>query len=300
MTFKILVCGSQGQVAQALAESHLPGDISLIARGRPDLDLLDAASIRQSLTDIQPDLVVNAAAYTAVDQAETEIEAAHALNAAAPGELARQTAALGVPLIHLSTDYVFDGSKDAPYTEKDPVNSLGVYGRTKREGEIAVIEANPNSIVMRTAWVYSPFGKNFCKTMLRVSEQRDELGVVMDQLGNPTSAHDIASAIIAVSKTILVERQPVQQGIYHLSGTGEASWADFASAIFEHSASIGGPTAKVKRITSAEFPTPVKRPSNSRLDCRKLEQAYGIAMPHWRESMRACVNRLIETGAWKS
>ncbi|WP_018147479.1 dTDP-4-dehydrorhamnose reductase [Henriciella marina] len=300
MTFKILVCGSQGQVAQALAESHLPDDISLTARGRPDLDLLDAASIRQSLTDIQPDLVVNAAAYTAVDQAETEIEAAHALNAAAPGELARQTAALGVPLIHLSTDYVFDGSKDAPYTEEDPVNPLGVYGRTKREGEIAVIEANPNSIVMRTAWVYSPFGKNFCKTMLRVSEQRDALGVVMNQLGNPTAAHDIASAIIAVSKTILVERQPVQHSIYHLSGTGEASWADFASAIFEHSASIGGPTAKVKRITSAEFPTPVKRPSNSRLDCRKLEQAYGIEMPHWRESMRACVNRLVETGAWKT
>ena len=299
MTFKILVCGGQGQVAHALAESHLPDDVSLIARGRPDLDLLDAASIRQSLTDIQPDLVVNAAAYTAVDQAETEIEAAQALNAAAPGELARQTAALGVPLIHLSTDYVLDGSKNDPCTEKDPVNPLGFYGCTKCEGEIAVIEANPNSIVMRTAWVYSPFGKNFCKTMLRVSEQRDELGVVMDQVGNPSSAHDIANAIIGVSKTIMVERQPVQHGIYHLYGTGEASWANFASAIFEHSASIGGPTAKVKRITSAEFPTPVKRPSNSRLDCRKLEQSCGIAMPLWRESMRACVNRLIETGAWK-
>lgn len=300
MTDHILVCGSRGQVAQALAETPLPEGLSFVARGRPELDLLQPDSVKAALEDIRPKLVVNAAAYTAVDQAESDEDAAHALNAAAPGELARLCAERNSPLIHLSTDYVFDGSKDAPYTEDDPVNPLGVYGRTKRAGEVAVTEANPDSLILRTAWVYSPFGKNFCKTMLRVGNQRDELGVVMDQIGNPTSAHDIAEAIAKITTAILIDGQPVRAGIYHLSGTGEASWADFASAIFEESAASGGPSAKVNRITSAEFPTPVTRPANSRLDGSKLQDAYGITIPHWRESMRVCVNKLVETGAWTS
>ena len=296
----ILVAGGAGQVARALAEAAAPEGMKIVTRGRPALDLLDTASIDRAMDEILPDLVVNAAAYTAVDQAESEETAAFALNAEAPGHLAAAAARAGVPIIHISTDYVFDGTRDAPYTEADPVAPLGVYGRSKLAGEVAVAAANPDHIILRTAWVYSAVGKNFVKTMLRVASTREELGVVDDQRGNPTSAADIAAGIVKIAGQILSGAAPVKPGIYHMTAQGEASWAEFAEYIFECSARLGGPAARVRRITSDEYPTPVRRPANSRLDSARIAAAYDVELPHWQGSTRACVEQLVETGKWKS
>lgn len=300
MATRIFVAGHSGQVAQALRELSLPDGYELKAFGRPDFDLADPSAIERVLDAFQPDIVVNAGAYTAVDQAETDAEQAHAINEAGAGNLASLSAKRGVPVLHLSTDYVFDGSKASPYTEADPVRPLGVYGASKLAGERAVLEANPDSIVLRTAWVYSPFGKNFCRTMLRLAGDREEVSVVDDQIGNPTYAIDIADAILTIIHRIRSGEVPLKPGTYHLSGNGRASWADFAEAIFESSKALGGPSASVRRIPSSEFPTPVTRPANSQLDCTRLEKDYGVSMPSWRESCRDCVERLIQTGAISS
>ncbi|MEZ5946300.1 MAG: dTDP-4-dehydrorhamnose reductase [Hyphomonas sp.] len=297
---RILVVGGAGQVARALTEAEAPEGIHVIARGRPQLDILDAACIDAALDDVSPRLVVNAAAYTAVDQAESDQAACTALNVDAPGALAAATARRGIPIIHLSTDYVFDGSKEGPYVETDLVAPLGVYGRSKLVGEGRVAAANPAHVILRTAWVYSPFGKNFVKTMLRVGAGRDELGVVHDQRGNPTSAADIADGILTVATRLLSGDPAAPAGIYHMTAGGEASWAEFAEHIFACSAEVGGPVARVKRITTAEYPTPVKRPANSRLACGQLKQTFGVALPDWRDSTRTCVNRLFKTREWEA
>ncbi len=296
----ILVAGGAGQVARALASASAPDGAAIIAKGRPDLDILDEASIAAAFEAVKPDFVVNAAAYTAVDQAESEEAAAFALNAAAPGALAAVAARHGAPIIHLSTDYVFDGTKAAPYNEADPVAPLGVYGRSKLAGEEAVAGANPDHLILRTAWVYSPVGKNFVKTMLRVGSMREELTVVHDQRGNPTSAADIAAGILSVAGQVLSGKTAVKPGVYHMTAGGEASWAEFAEYIFECSAKEGGPVARVKRITSAEYPTPVTRPANSRLDCAKIAEAYDVVLPQWQGSTRVCVEQLVKSGEWNS
>lgn len=296
----ILVAGGAGQVARALADTVLPEGLEVVARGRPDLDILDASAIAGAFDEVRPDFVVNAAAYTAVDQAESDEAAAFALNAEAPGHLAAAAAKAGVPIIHLSTDYVFDGGKDAPYVETDPVAPLGVYGRSKLAGEESVASANAGHIILRTAWVYSPVGKNFVKTMLRVGAGRDELGVVDDQRGNPTAAADIAAGIVKIAAQVLSGAAPVKAGVYHMTSAGEATWADFAQYIFDCSAELGGPVAQVKRITSAEYPTPVRRPANSRLNSSKLAAAYDVELPHWQGSTRDCVEQLVKSGEWNS
>ena len=297
---KILVAGVTGQVARSLALAKAPAGMTVINAGRPELDLLDGDTVREAIERHKPDIVVNAAAYTAVDQAESDEDAAFALNAAGPGRLAAVSAERAIPIIHISTDYVFDGTKNAPYAETDPVAPLGVYGRSKLAGEEEVAAANPAHFILRTAWVYSPFGKNFVKTMLRVGAGRDELNVVDDQRGNPTSALDIAQGILTASTKVLSGDPAAAPGVYHMSGTGEATWADFASFIFECSHAIGGPSAAVNRITSAEFPTPVKRPANSRLDCQKFAEAFDVRLPDWRDSARECVETLILSGEWNS
>ena len=202
---------------------------------------------------------------------------------------------MNVPVIHLSTDYVFDGTADRPYREDDPVSPLGAYGASKLLGEEAVAAEAENYAILRTAWVYSPFGKNFVKTMLRLAGEREELGVVADQYGSPTSALDIADGIIAVSRNLL-ERPDDRslRGLFHMTGTGFTSWADFAAEIFSLSAKFGGPSAKVRPIASADYPTPAKRPANSRLDCTKLKEVHGVTLPPWRQSLEPCVKRLIE------
>lgn len=289
---RIAVTGKTGQVVSALLERAGSG-VEVIALGRPELDLADPATIEPAIRAARPDVVVSAAAYTAVDKAEGDADAAFAINATGPGEVARVAAALGVPLIHISTDYVFDGSKSAPYVEGDPVAPLGVYGASKEAGERAVLAAHPQAVILRTAWVYSPFGANFVKTMLRLAETRPELGVVADQIGNPTSALDIADGVLKVAANLLADRL-APRGIFHMTGSGEASWADFAEAIFAASAGVGGPSAKVNHIGTKDYPTPAARPANSRLDCAALQAAHGVRLPDWRASTAQVVARLVK------
>jgi dTDP-4-dehydrorhamnose reductase len=295
---KVLVAGASGQVARALVDMAPGVPVDVIALGRPELDLADAASIAAVVAGVSPSLVINAAAYTAVDQAESDEAAALALNAGGAGALAAAAARVGAPILHLSTDYVFAGDKDAAYAETDPVGPTGAYGRTKLAGERAVASANPQHLILRTAWVYSPFGKNFVKTMLRFAESREEMNVVHDQRGNPTSAHDIAGALWQLSQRITDDPAALAPGTYHMTASGEASWAEFAEEIFRVSTELGGPSARVNRITTADYPTPARRPANSRLDSGKLARQWGIILPHWQASTRACVEELVKNKGW--
>jgi dTDP-4-dehydrorhamnose reductase len=290
---KLLIIGSTGQVARALVERARPG-VEAVALGRPALDITDEASIRSAVADHKPDLVINASAYTAVDKAESDQDAAFAVNRDGPAILAKLCSQAGVPLIHYSTDYVFDGTKDGGYTANDPTAPLGVYGRSKLAGEQAIADAMDKYVILRTAWVYSPFGGNFVKTMLRLAADRDELTIVADQYGCPTSALDIADATLTVAGKVFAGEDHF--GVYHLCGTGETNWHGLASEVFAVSAELGGPSAVAKPIPSSKYPTPAARPANSRLDCKSLEADYGIRMPHWRDSVRGCVVRLINEG----
>ncbi|MEM5515323.1 dTDP-4-dehydrorhamnose reductase [Henriciella sp. AS95] len=289
----ILVIGNKGQVARALVE-RAGGDVDVVALGRPALDITDETSIRAAFEAHEPDLVINASAYTAVDKAESDEAAAFAVNRDGPAHLANVCAETGTPLIHYSTDYVFDGSKHGAYVATDPTAPLGVYGRSKLAGEQAISAAMNNYVILRTAWVYSPFGGNFVKTMLRLAADRDELSVVADQYGCPTSALDIADATFVVARQILDGHG--RYGTYHLCGSGETNWHGLASEVFAVSGDLGGPSATAKPIPAADYPTPAARPANSRLDGAGLKQDYGIQLPDWRESVRACVARLISEG----
>ncbi|MBK1794454.1 dTDP-4-dehydrorhamnose reductase [Devosia sp. WQ 349] len=291
---RLLVTGKTGQVVTALIERGAVTGVDIVALGRPEFDLANAHAGRNAIAAAKPDAIVSAAAYTAVDKAETDEAAAEPVNATGPGVVADIAAQLGVPVIHLSTDYVFDGSKAEPYVETDPTNPIGVYGRTKLAGEQAVIAATSNHAILRTAWVYSPFGNNFLKTMLRFGADRPELRVVADQLGNPTSALDIADAVLRVALNLT--EQPDNhdlRGVFHMVGTGDASWADFATEIFTISNALGGPSPNVSRITTEEYPTPARRPANSRLNTSKLQNIHGVALPAWQTSTRATIARLL-------
>jgi dTDP-4-dehydrorhamnose reductase len=291
---RIAVTGREGQVVRSLIERGEASGHEILPLGRPQLDLAgDAAEIVRTIESGSPDLIVSSAAYTAVDRAESESSLAFAVNERGAAAVAEAAATLGVPLIHLSTDYVFDGTKAEPYVESDPTGPTSVYGASKLFGEQAVLAAHPDTAVLRTAWVYSPFGTNFVRTMLRLASGREELTVVADQSGNPTSALDIADGILAVATNLRSAADPALRGIFHMTARGEASWADFAEAIFAASAAAGGPTARVRRITSAEFPTAARRPANSRLDCAKLERAHGVRLPDWRSSLPQVVQRLV-------
>lgn len=291
---RVLVAGANGQVARSLVERGKARGIDVLALGRPDIDLEAFGGLPKNATDFAPTVIVNAAAYTAVDKAEDEEDRALAINATGAGELAAAAAALDVPFIHISTDYVFDGTKTAPYVETDPTAPAGAYGRTKLAGEERVAAAARKHVILRTAWVTSPFGHNFIKTMLRLGAERDSLSVVADQHGSPTSALDLADAILDIAE--LLARDGWQDrfaGIYHAAGTGETTWHGLAEAVFAASARNGGPSVPVTPITTADFPTPAKRPANSRLDCSKLSAAFGVTMPNWRDSTAKCVARLL-------
>lgn len=293
---RYLVTGLDGQVVQSLIrQAANDASVEIIAVGRPTLDLARPDTVAAAVMDVKPNLIISAAAYTAVDQAESESALAHAVNTDGPSALAEAAAKLDIPIVHISTDYVFDGAKRTPYSEDDAVSPLGVYGLSKLGGEKAVRAATDNYAILRTAWVYSPFGKNFLKTMLRVAEGRDVVNVVDDQFGNPTSALDIADAVLAVSRGLLASHNPALRGVFHMTATGEASWADFAEEIFKTSAEVGGPSAHVTRIPSSDYPTPAQRPTNSRLDCAKLFAAFGVSLPHWRSSTKQTVAEVIQT-----
>jgi dTDP-4-dehydrorhamnose reductase len=290
---RIAVTGKTGQVVSSLIERGTAAGHEVIALGRPELDLADPASIARALAAAAPDAVTSAAAYTAVDKAETERDLAFAVNGAGAGAVAEAAKALGVPLVHVSTDYVFDGLADRPYVESDPTGPTGVYGASKLAGEQAVLAAYPeNSAVLRVAWVYSPFGGNFVKTMLRLAGDRDEMSVVADQIGNPTSALDIADGILSVATNLLSDAASALRGTFHMTASGEASWADFAESIFAASAARGGPCATVRQITTADYPTPATRPANSRLDCGLIARTHGVTLPEWRASLDTVIARL--------
>ncbi|PTQ09122.1 dTDP-4-dehydrorhamnose reductase [Sphingomonas oleivorans] len=291
---RIAVTGKSGQVVTSLIARGATHGYEVIALGRPELDLADPASVVRAMEAAVPDAVVSAAAYTAVDKAESESDLAHAVNGAGAGAVAEAARALGVPLVHVSTDYVFDGTLHRPYVETDPTGPTGAYGASKLAGERAVLATHgDSSAVLRVAWVYSPFGGNFVKTMLRLAGDRDEISVVADQLGNPTSALDIADGILKVAGNLVADSDPALRGVFHMTARGEASWADFAQAIFSTSAARGGPHAAVKRIATDDYPTPAQRPANSRLDCGLIAKTHGVALPEWHTSLETVVGRLL-------
>ncbi|NWE17747.1 dTDP-4-dehydrorhamnose reductase [Pseudomonas sp. P7548] len=284
---KILITGQHGQVSREL-QQRLQGLGELIVLGRDQLDLADAEQIRQHVRAQRPDLIINAAAHTAVDLAESEPDAAFAINAIAPGVLAEEAKALGIPLIHYSTDYVFDGSKPAPYTEADTPNPLGVYGQSKLAGEQAIAAVGGEYLILRTSWVYANHGKNFLLTMQRLLPEKPQMRIVADQIGAPTWAGSIANSTRA-----LIERwqagQPGAWGIYHLTAQGETSWFGFAQAIGEHLKAQGKACAELEAIPSSAYPTPARRPLNSRLDCSRLQQQWQVSQPLWQDALRECL-----------
>lgn len=295
MAGRILVLGRDGQVARELAKLGAREGLDLEFAGRDRLDLL-SGDPTALLDPSAPSAVINAAAYTAVDRAEAEPDLAWRLNRDGPAALAAGCAARAIPLVHFSTDYVFDGRKPAPYVETDARAPQGVYGASKAAGEDAVQAAGGIYAILRTAWVYSAFGANFVKTMLRLAETREEVAVVDDQRGNPSWAEDCARGAL-LSARRLIDRDAEAQGLFHLAGEGEATWADFAEAVFDESARRGGRRPRVRRITTAEYPTPVVRPANSRLDCGKLQRAFGWRPRPWREALSACFDELETTAA---
>ena len=291
---RLAVTGKNGQVVSAL-QALANDELEIVALGRPELDLAQPETVLKALREVKPDVVVSAAAYTAVDKAESEQDIAFAVNRDGAKTVAQAASDIGIPVIHLSTDYVFDGTKDTAYVESDPTGPTSVYGRSKLEGERAVSEATDNYVVLRTAWVYSEYGNNFVKTMLRLSENRDEINVVADQFGCPTSANDIAAAVVTIARKLAEDSSAPLRGVFHLSGTGETNWANFAKQIFAFSAENGGKSIVVNDITTAQYPTPARRPANSRLDCSKLEEVYGIKLPSWQTSTRAVVTALAQS-----
>ena len=290
---RIAATGKTGQVVTCLIERGGAAGHEVIALGRPALDLADPVSIARALEAAEPDAIVSAAAYPAVEEGESECELAHTVYGQGRGAVAEAAKTLGVPLVHVSTDYVFDGTLNRPYIESDSTGPRGVYGASKLAGEQAVLAAySDNSAVLRVAWVYSPFGANFVKTMLRLAADRDQVSVVADQLGNPTSALDIADGIIQVATNLLSNSDRALRGVFHMSASGEASWADFAEVIFAASAAQGGPSARVRRIATVDYPTPAARPANSRLDCSLIARMHGVALPNWRGSLDTVIARL--------
>jgi dTDP-4-dehydrorhamnose reductase len=286
---RILINGQHGQVSREL--QHRLGAVGeLIVLGRDQLDLTQPEQIRRQVQTVRPDLIINAAAHTAVDQAESEPQTAFAINAVAPGILAEEARALDIPLIHYSTDYVFDGTKVGAYNEDDAPNPLGVYGRSKLAGEQAIRDVQGKYLILRTSWVYSNHGRNFLLTMQRLLQEKTELRVVADQIGAPTWAGTIADSTLA-----LIERWQAGMagswGTFHLTAQGQTSWFGFAQAIGEALQQQGKPCASVLPIPTSDYPTPATRPLNSRLDCSRLQREWGVSQPDWQTALCACLRQ---------
>src|SRR3954453_9780915 len=288
---KVLVLGAGGQVGRELCRYSWPEDTRLVAIDHAGLDITSREAVFAVITDIRPDIVVNAAAYTAVDRAESEPEAAWAANCIGPGNIAAACRKSGISLIHISTDYVFDGTKSGAYREDDPVNPLGVYGASKEAGECAVRAVLSEHIILRTAWVYSEHGHNFVKTMLHLARERPVLRVVRDQIGSPTSAADIAGAITQLAQCIT--NGNAAWGTYHFAGAGAVTWHGFAEAIFDLASCWRGPPPRVESITTADYPTPARRPGNSVLDCSRINAAFGMQPRPWRAALAEVIEELM-------
>jgi len=285
----ILLTGGTGQLGQAVLRHAETRRLDIFAPTRAQMDLTNAQSIADMVANRPWSAVINCAAYTAVDRAETDAELAEQVNAVAPGVFATETAKFDIPIIHVSTDYVFDGAKDAPYTEDDAVNPLGVYGRTKEAGESAVRALNPRHAIIRTAWVVSAGGANFVNTMIRLASERPEVSVVDDQIGCPSSALDVAETLLAVA-----EHPHAQCGTWHFVNGGEASWYELAARVFANMDQRGLGTPVLKAIPSSQYPTPAKRPSNSRLSTAAIQRHFGIKPKHWHDAIDAILAERFE------
>ncbi len=292
----LLCIGKSGQIAQALAERASERTVELVCLGRPDLDLLRPETVEAAIERFQPRIVINAAAYTQVDGAETDKDAAFALNADAPTTLARMCARTGIPLLHISTDYVFDGTATEPYREDDPTAPLSVYGASKLAGEIGVQAETDAHIILRTSWVYGPHQPNFVTTMLRLAEERGEASVVDDQLGVPTSALDIADALLDIASSILNEPDREFWGTYHFVSAGTCSWADFAALTFSAFDERHETVTQLKRIPTSAYPTPATRPAYSVLSTSKITETFGITPRDWTIAAQETLRRLLERG----
>ncbi|MCB1461593.1 MAG: dTDP-4-dehydrorhamnose reductase [Nitratireductor sp.] len=290
---RLLVAGRHGQLGRALAEAA-SGDPALQATclGRPELDIRDEAAIRSAFDAHRPDIAINAAAYTAVDAAETDPEAAFATNETGAGNFAAAAAEKGIPVVHISTDYVFSGENDRPWRETDTPSPINVYGRSKLAGELAVAATNPRHVIVRTAWVHSPWGGNFVKTMLRLGAERDELSIVADQTGTPSLATDLAGGILAVAKE-LASNEASPRGVHHLTNSGMTTWYGLAEEIFRTAANHGYRRPRLRQITTADYPAPAQRPRFSALDNHRIGAAFGVHLRDWREATADCVQRLL-------
>jgi len=279
----VLVTGGHGQVGQALqAHTQKYAEVQFHFATSTEADVTNPESLEVIFTKVKPDFCINASAYTAVDKAESEQDKAYAINVAGAKNLAEACKKHNAVLVHISTDFVFDGNNTVPYTEADVTNPQGVYGTTKRDGELAIANVFSNYIIVRTSWVYSEFGNNFMKTMLRLAAERDTLNVVNDQTGTPTNANDLAEALIIIALHIANNPAFSAFGIYNYSSEGECTWYGFAKKIFE----INNVNINLQPIPSSAFPTPAKRPGYSVLDKQKIKAVFGIAIPHWEESLR--------------
>jgi dTDP-4-dehydrorhamnose reductase len=295
MAQRIFIAGKHGQVAQALGRAYKLRSDNVVMVGRSNISVTNASDLLSAVMAFNPDVVINAAGYTAVDKAEDDKEAAFAINRDGARFVAAAAKAAGVPVIHLSTDYVFDGGKPAPYVETDPTNPLNVYGESKLAGEVAVASCSSNYVILRTSWVCSPIGHNFVKTMLRLAHDRDEVAVVDDQWGCPTFAADLAAVIVSIGdKLASADDRSRFCGIYHASGAGETTWYRFAREIMAQSAAKGGSACRVRAIASREYPTRAKRPAYSCLDCSKIKRVFDITPAGWQISLEACLDVLIE------
>ena len=291
----VLVTGGAGQVGLELQRARWPASVTIHAPTRDELDVASPDSVAALFAGRRYAAVINAAAYTAVDKAETEVAAAFAANAMGPALLADAARASAIPLVHVSTDYVFDGSLDRAYVEDDPVAPLGVYGASKLAGEQAVLAGHPRAVVLRTAWVLSPHRSNFLKTMLRLAVDRPDLRVVDDQHGCPTSARDIADALRTITLRLMGDPY-APTGTFHFVNAGETTWAGLAREIFDVSGAAGGPAATVEGIATADYPTPARRPANSRLSTEKLTRASGVTPRPWRDAVAEIVDELATRG----
>jgi dTDP-4-dehydrorhamnose reductase len=289
---RILVSGCEGQLARGLVGIAQSADLQFVAVGRPDLDVSDPASVERTIASQRPALVINTAAYTAVDKAESDSEVAFAVNAVGAENVAKACAVNSIPIIHISTDYVFDGSKGKPYVEDDPPKPATAYGRSKREGEWRVAEACERHLILRTAWLHSPWGANFVKTMLSLAQRQKLIRVVNDQRGTPTYVPHLAAVVLELAQRAASDSDKVRWGIYHAASQGGATWFELAREVFSCAAEQGLPVAEVAPITTADYPTPALRPTDSRLSCDRLRQVFGLELPSWQAGVQECVRRL--------
>jgi dTDP-4-dehydrorhamnose reductase len=290
---RFLLLGGTGQVGEEFRALTLPDDIKVVAPNRGELDLQDPRAITRTIAAQPWSAVINAAAYTDVDRAESQEPVAFAVNAEAPSRLAAESGVRGIPLIHISTDYVFDGRKGAPYVEQDEVAPLNAYGRTKLAGERGVRAGNPQHVILRTSWVYSPFRKNFVRTILRLAGECERLTIVADQRGCPTAARDIALACRDIAIRCALQPKLTRYGVYHFAGAGGASWFEFASAIVEMAADRLGRLPKIIPIPTSEYPTSAVRAADTRLDCAAVARDFGIEARPWRQALADTIDRLL-------